>query len=471
MNEENTIKKRRKKSFKRIFKHKLYRLRNLYCLVCFILSMIACFMIAKVGVFPFIYPIILFVFLFIINFISMILINVHRKNVLKIVGYILLSMISILCIVLFFYVNVTIKFFDNNFSENTHIYEENTYYILGKNTISYTDDMMVGNIGVLSHTYNLENVSKRVNEKYSFDFVDYTDVSLLFDDIQNDKISFVLIDKSLYHIFFLLSDYKESNYNILDTLNVYTKKNKTNHLHMDYYNIYLKALSEDGFNDLNVIVTMNHKTNQALFTYIPENSYLVINDESDKLKYLNIYGTNTTRSVIEKLLDIDIDYSLVFQENKMTSFVQYLGGINYCSDEELFVNSLSMDSLKINEGCNRIDGEEALLLSQYEENRLDHNILIALGILDEVFDIHTLTRFNSTLNTFGNVMDTDMSEELVKNIIRNGFNHQKWDIEKQNLEGVVSKKNVCLSSMEDDVLLLDSNSVRNASNKIKETLK
>ena len=461
---------RKRKSFHSVFKHKLYRMRNIYCLVCLVLSLIACFLMVKIGIFPIMYPILIFIVFFILTFIGFIFINVHKKNGLKAVGYVLLSIISVSCIVLLFYVNTTSKFFDNNFNENSHVYAENTYYVLGKSGIKYTDEMMVGDVGVFYRTYNLENVLKKVNEKYHFDQVDYTDVSKLFSDFQNDVIPFVVIDKSLYDVFFSLTEVKESEFSILDTINVYTRKNKTNSLNMNNYNIYLKVLSNDGLNDFNVIVTMNNKKNKVLFTYVPENSYLSLYNEHDKLKYINIYGTNTTRSVLEELLDIDIDYSLTFNESKLSNFVDYIGGIKYCSDEGFEVDSLSMDSLKINEGCNKIDGSEALVLSQFEEDRLNHNILIALGIIDEVFDLGTLKRFNGTLNTFGNVIDTDLPHALVTNIIRSGFNQKKWKTEKQNIEGVIDRDNVCLSSIEDDVLVLDSNSVRDASNKIKETL-
>ena len=130
-----------------------------------------------------------------------------------------------------------------------------------------------------------------------------------------------------------------------------------------------------------------------------------------------------------------------------------------------------MNRLKLNEGCNMIDGEESILLSKYEENRFDHNMILASSIIDEMFDFNNLVRFNEILNRFGNVIDTDLSKDVMTSLIYSKFQNQKWEVRKQSIDGVVSKEKVVLSSLEDDVVLLDSSSIRDASLKIQDTLK
>ena len=88
--------------------------------------------------------------------------------------------------------------------------------------------------------------------------------------------------------------------------------------------------------DFNMIVSINTKTHEVLFTSMPRDYYIEVdgyNGKKDTLSYMGALGITTNMKSIEKLFNIKIDYYLSIKTTSLVRLVDEVGGINYCSDD------------------------------------------------------------------------------------------------------------------------------------------
>ena len=83
----------------------------------------------------------------------------------------------------------------------------------------------------------------------------------------------------------------------------------------DTFSIYVSgidtygAVSSVSRSDVNMVITINPKTNKILITSIPRDYYVPLagKDGKDKLTHAGIYGVETSVKTIENLLDTKIN--------------------------------------------------------------------------------------------------------------------------------------------------------------------
>jgi len=201
---------------------------------------------------------------------------------------------------------------------------------------------------------------------------------------------------------------------------------------------------------------------------------------------MNAYGPEINKESLENLFGINIDYSLTIDTNSLVTVVDYVDGIEFCSDyafttTHALVQGTFNDSgqkLTVKKGCQSLNGIEALTVAR-ERNafsgrdrvRQENCQKIMLAIIKKVASTDTLLHYNETLNTLGSLYKTDIPKKVVttiaKDIINNG---NEWNFTTQSVDGVDTHNKVHLSNMTDWVMDPDYNTVMNASNAIQETL-
>ncbi len=341
---------RRKKSFKRILKHKAFRMRNIFSILCLVLYLIFMYFLINLKILPGFYVFILGFVLLIINISSILFINAHRKKYLKVMGGIIMGVCFIFDLVGLYYIVNTSNYLDEKFSQ-ANSYYKNTYYVLSLKDNYYSENDVDGFIGTYQETANLTEAMKKLSSKFSIKEKAYTDLEVLFSDLTNRTISFILVDSATYEIFFSLNNvYHKADYSIVYDFDVFTKREEVDSELKDSYQLLIGGKDTFGIMDFNVLLSIDYKTKEILITNIPNYYYFEVDNKQgrkDILQYMSLYGEETERKSIENLLDTTIDYSLIFDSKSLVSLVDYLGGITYCSNYKFTTtHSLSVNTFE-----------------------------------------------------------------------------------------------------------------------------
>lgn len=482
--------KRRKKSFTRIIKHKAFRKRNIFSVVSIVLTIILIIFLSIMDILPLKYNLLISLTLIVIDLISILLINVHRKIVLKIIGTLIMILSIVGSVFGIYYANSTNKFISKSFVSKD-IYTKNTYYVLAKKSANLTKNDISGSVATYKETTNLDKAIKKLNDKYKISEQQYTDIGEMFNSLNSDTNKFMLIEKSSYEIVFSIdTTLSKDDYDVILELDVFTKKKANTNISTDKFNIFIGGTDFAGLMDFNMIVSVNMKTHRAVLTSIPRDYYIEVAGKDgryDKLSFMNAYGADVNKESLEKLFGTTIDYSLTINTDSLVTVVDHLGGIEFCSDYDFttthaLVNNTYNDAgrkLHVRKGCQQLNGIETLTVAR-ERNafpgrdrvRQENCQKIILSIFKKLVSTDTILHYNETLNTLGSLYDTDIPKEIitdiVKDILSNGNN---WNIQTQSVDGVDGHDKVHLSNMVDWVMYPNEETVTAASNTIQETLK
>lgn len=482
--------KRRKKSFSKILKHKTMRKRNLFSILSVVLTITLIVFISIMGIIPLKYNLLISFILILIDIFSILLINVHKKIVLKILGAIIMIISAVGSVVGIYYINSTNKFISKSFVSKD-MYTKTTYYVLAKKENNLTKNDISGNIATYKETVSLEKALKKLNDKYTVTEQQYTDIGEMFNSLNNGTDKFMLIEKASYEIVFSIANtLSKEDYNIVLELDVFTKKKASANTNSDKFNIFIGGTDFAGLMDFNMIVTVNMKSHQIVLTSIPRDYYIEVAGKDgryDKLSFMNAYGPNVNSDSLEKLFGTTIDYSITVNTDSLVTVVDYIGGIEFCSDYDYttthaLINNSYNDAgqkLRVRKGCQQLNGIETLTVAR-ERNafsgrdrvRQENCQKIVLAIFKKLINTDTIMHYNETLNTLGSLYETDMPKEIITNAVKDILNNgNKWEIKTQSVDGTDGHDKVHLSNMIDWVMYPNSETVEKASDTIQETLK
>ena len=459
---------------KRLLKHKIFRVRNIFSLLVIIMTIIFVCSLFSLNVLPFKYNIIITILLLVIDVLGIIFINVHKKVPLKIFGWIILIISTLVSSIGSYYVFETNSFINRSFNRVMDV-TSTTYYVVALKSNNYNKSNIKGDISVYNNTYNINKAFKRLNEDFNVKKHEYDDLGLMFSDLVNNNTKLLLIEASSYEIVFSIdSDLKKEDFSIIYEFVVTSKNNNIVSKNTDKFNIFIGGKDFAGLMDFNAVASINMDKHNVLLTSIPRDYYLNIpgSETKDKLSFMSAYGIDTNKKAVEDLLDIKIDYSVYINTSSLVDIVDYVGGIDYCSDEAfttthaLVLNTYNDYGKKfyVHEGCQHVNGIEALTIARERVNihggdsqRQKNCQKIMLAIFNKLITPKTALHYTETLNELNNIYETDINKEVFSNfskdIINNG--RDNWTINTQSVDGLDGKDRVHSSNMIDWVTYPD----------------
>ena len=463
---------------KRLLKHKIFRVRNIFSLLVFIMTIVFICNLFILNVLPLKYNIMFTILLIIIDILGIIFINVHKKLPLKILGWILLVLSLISSSIGTYYVVETNSFIDRSFNKVMDV-TSTTYYVVALKSNNYNKSNIKGNISVYNNTYNINRAFNRLNEDFNVKKQEYDDLGLMFTDLVSNNTKLLLIESSSYEIVFSIdSDLKKSDFDIIYEFVLTTKNNKKASNNIDKFNIFIGGKDFAGLMDFNAVASVNTSKHTVVLTSIPRDYYLDIpgTTTKDKLSFMSAYGIDTNKQAVENLLGINIDYSVYINTNSLVDIVDYVGGIEYCSDEAfttthaLVLNTYNDYGKKfyVHEGCQQVNGIEALTIARERVNihggdsqRQKNCQKIMLAIFNKLITPKTALHYTDTLNELNNIYDTDINKKIFSNISKDIINNGKdnWNIITQSVDGVDGKDKVHSSNMIDWVTYPDQTTI------------
>ena len=225
----------------------------------------------------------------------------------------------------------------------------------------------------------------------------------------------------------------EEETQVLDTFTIVTENNNLNSssLTEEPFSILLLGTNsmEEGQIDSGqvntlILTTINLQNLSVTMTSVPRDSYIdvpCINYAKDKLSHTHSAGTMCVVQTVEHLMGVEIPYYAKLNFRGMVSLVDTLGGIEVdvpvTITEQNSRRQFGEHMITVEEGLQRLDGEQALALSRHRKSflnqdltRVTHQQLVLKGIVNELLtEVSTVNEMLSILNVLGENMDTNLS--------------------------------------------------------------
>lgn len=456
----------------------------------FLLTLLLLVFLKRIDILPLKYFLLITIIIFFINFIGILFICFKNK-ILKVIGYIVITLLIIFNCIACYYIKTTDNFLTKSFTNIINKYTSTFVVVtLNNDEIKDINDIKDKKIGYYKEIPNINSALNELND-YNIDKVEYSDLNKIMDDLTNNNIKFILLEENLYNLIFDLNKtLNKKDYKILYKFNLTFEEEIDSDENMEAFNIYIGGTDfTKQFYDFNMIVTINKKTNKILLTSIPRDYHINVygKDASDNLGYHGIWGINTTIGSLEQLFNINIDYYLKINTNSLVELVDLLGGITYCSDETYTTtHSTILDSyddskgtkLYVKEGCKDYNGVQILTIARErmhvtggDAKRQQNCQKILISIFNKVMTFDSLKNYNKLLDSVSNLYTTNVSKDIITSFIKDRLsNNTKWTINSQSVTGNGSKGYVHLSNYIDYITIPDMDSVTNATNKINQAL-
>jgi LCP family protein required for cell wall assembly len=366
-------------------------------------------------------------------------------------------------------------------------YKTENYSILVLKDSKYEkiEDLEKKDIGSLEfNTDGLKDSKEKIEKKISVNFKTYNDISELKKDFEKKKVEAMLIENSILAI--LTEDDSEfaSSYKVIYDFSVDVETKdiaKKVDITKDTFSIYVSgidtygAVSSVSRSDVNMVITVNPKTNKILITSIPRDYYVPLagKDGKDKLTHAGIYGVETSVKTIENLLDTKINYYIKVNFTSLIKVVDALGGVKVYSK----YNFTSMDGYTYKEGYNNVNGEKALSFVRERKAfnggdrvRVENQAAMIKALVEKATSPSIITKYNSLLKTLEKLFVTNLNMEDITEFIKKQIDDMKsWEVESQSLDGKDDYQyTYSYKGQKLYVMTPDNETVINAHNKIEE---
>ena len=454
--EKNNMKKNKTKRKKRVKKLNIYLI--IISILWLFLIGINTFLVFKYDVLPFKYLLIFLLIVVILPIFLMFLLT--RKKLpkgLKIFISIIGILYSLILSFSFFYLNKTFNFLDDFTSG--YNYETKNYYVIVLNDSEYQElnDLKNKDLGYLNQMNDtLSKAKDNLDREIEVTYKEYQEHTSLFNDLSEDNISAVLLSDATYQLLSEEDEEFKSNYKIIYEISLKEKTeviNKEVDVTRDTFNIYISGIDSYASvnsltrSDVNIVASINPKTNQILLINIPRDYYVEFpgTNQKDKLTHAGIYGIDMSVKTIEELLDMEINYYFRVNYAALVNLVDALGGVDVYSKYSFTSVGTDRDYY-YKKGYNHLNGEKALYFVRTRKAFLDGDRVrgenqqaMIQAIIKKASSSAILTRYSNILNSLNGSFATNLSTDKITDLVKIQLDTMSsWSITSIGLSGTDS---------------------------------
>lgn len=337
-----------------------------------------------------------------------------------------------------------------------------SYYVLANSDSPYGEvsDIKGKTVDTLA-TKEVEygEAREKLAKKADVDFSEQELLSELGNKLIYDTESIVLLSEGHYTAVCEGLDGFQDETKIIYEIKVRTESessSKSVNVTKEPFNIFISGLDTSGSieetsrSDVNMVVTVNPKTNKVLLTSIPRDSLISLKGKDgaqDKLTHAGLYGVGESISSVEDLLGININYYVKVNYSTVMKLVDAIDGVDVESEYTFTTSGMHMaglDGLTFYEGTNHLDGASALAFARERHSFIDGDLqrnrnqqLVMTAILKKMLSSKTLlTKYTSILNSIEDNVETNFSSKEIRKLIKMQLaDMPSWDIKKANVKG------------------------------------
>lgn len=357
------------------------------------------------------------------------------------VRYSLLSfltfLISIILLVVIYYMNIVYGTIDNLGEKETSLY---TGYL-----ISLNKDTDIKEVGMIKNTKDIEGyviANEIINENnLDYEIRDYDNYDDMLYDLYNEDIDGAFV-QSNYLTYFgeeelfanISSDtkvvYKKSKKDA--NTNVIASNNKTLSKPFTILLMGVDATENNieeasSFNgDTLMLISFNPQTLNAMIFSIPRDLYVPIacrNGAKAKINSSAAGGVSCVIDTIKDLTDIDIDYYAKINFKGVVDLVEALDGIDvevtypFCEQDSHrnFTNQICLKA-----GYQHLNGEQTLAYARHRHSlptgdlqRIQNQQLIVEALSQKLISLKTVTDFRDILAAISNNITTNLTRDQI----------------------------------------------------------
>jgi len=485
---ENVAKQVRKKIKKSIiFKS--------FSFVFFLVSVIALFLLGRLGVLPWKYFIFLGVFVLVLNFLIYRLVG-SKHWLRRMFGCGMSFVMTIVMIVGIFYESVTLGFFQNAFQSREKI--EN-YQVLVLNTSNYGSlkEFKNGKIGLPNTNFSdgAKELQNEIKKRTSLTIQEGDNASNV-EALLSKNLRVIVMEEAQKNIFCEINDDFKNQVKVIETIPIKVKNNvkrKDVAITKNPFHVYLSGSDDYGTinqvsrSDVNMILTVNPKNHQVLLTSIPRDYYVSLegmNEAKDKITHASLYGIDTSMKTLDHLLGIDIDYYLKINFSSLVNLVEAVGGVDIEVTESFTAHYYdepvdSWVTYDFTKGMNHMNGKQALAYSRERKSfvlgdrtRAIHQQMVLSALIQKVASPAILKNYTSILNALDGSFDTNLGFEDIMSFLQKQLDDGgEWSIDTFVLEGTDANKPIySMKGYTSYVMIPKEESVEKAKTKLKEFL-
>jgi hypothetical protein len=460
-------------------------LKIVLSILTIILSIICIFTIKGLNMLPNKYFIIFVSIMILFNLIVLLLYT--KKKWLNIIGLVISIITIIVSIIGYYYGSETIDYLKHSFNNDSVEISEYGLYVLKKNNFELN---RIKNFGYLNDEF-AEKAVKELKSRTNAEELSYDDMYTLSNDLKDNKINSMLLDKTYYNMLLDENEISEDDVKLIHSFNIEIKKKvtKQNVDTLKPFNIFLSGsdarsnyIASKTRSDVNMIISVDPKKKTILLTSIPRDYYVSVYGKTglkDKLTHAGIYGIDTSVKTVENLFDINIDYYIKVGFSSVIEVVNLIGGIDIESDKAFVSHCGDGGAIKTNvkKGMNHFNGGEAL---SYARERYAyalgdrHRILNQQQVLEAVInkvttDKSVLLKYDKLLKSLRKLYKTNIPSELISLLVKNQLEDMSgYKIERQSVSGSDASMNTYTApSKKRYVMIPYEKDVKKASENIK----
>ncbi|WP_438600374.1 LCP family glycopolymer transferase [Faecalibaculum rodentium] len=351
------------------------------------------------------------------------------------------------------YLKKTDEVFDNVTNLTDRIANTVSLVSLKKDNIDNVSDLNGKTVGTVPEA-DPEGIAKGLQElqsKASVSVQDYPDVISCVQALYDGEVQAVLIPDNTRQIIHETDGFFEfqTDSNVLQQTVWYTDRTKSAandpdsvaDITRDPFTVLISgndsygSLNENSRSDVNMLLTIDPRTQVVLITSIPRDSYLTMSckkDETacspvdDKLTHTGLYGVGTTESTIEDYLGIEINYTVRVNFSSLVNLVDAMGGIDVEIPEGLEVDTFYANGTEgVKAGWNHLEGERALAFARerhaYQDGdnqRIRNQQQVMHALIKKIISPELLFRYPALMDAVSVAFETNMPADQIKSFLR-----------------------------------------------------
>ena len=205
------------------------------------------------------------------------------------------------------------------------------------------------------------------------------------------------------------------------------------------------TIDSEGRSDVNMVVTVNPKTQQILMTSIPRDYEIYMEEfdnAMDKLTHTGFYGVKTTIAAEEQLFDTEVNYYVKVNFTTVERFIDAVGGVDVESEYEF--TPVKLKDWTVQEGVNHMNGKQALAFARErkafptgDHQRIKNQQLVFEALIKKATSSRTMIlSYNKVLTSLRNYFEMSFSSREVRKLVK--FQLAKdpdWKIFKNTIVG------------------------------------
>lgn len=202
-----------------------------------------------------------------------------------------------------------------------------------------------------------------------------------------------------------------------------------------------------GRSDVNILAVVNPETHQVLLVTTPRDYYVEIpgvsDGMSDKLTHAGMYGVDKSMATLSELYDTPVDFYARVNFTSMVQIVDALGGVDVNSVYEFTTSEDSGKVIKISEGMNHFNGEDALAFARERQNvpggdyqRGKNQQAVLTAMIKKAVSPAMLKGISDIIDSVSGNVDTNMSIKQVQALIKSQIlKPASWNIKSLDAKG------------------------------------